>query len=452
MNKFSAVILAAGAGSRMKSSKPKVLQEISGKPLIKWVIDAISPLNPDKIVIVVGHKAELVESALAGIANISFAHQKEQLGSANALESARDLFIDYGGDIVVLSGDVPLIKTQTLKSLLDQHEKDSNSITVLGAKVANPFGYGRIVQNNNEIIKIVEQKDASPDEQKIDEINSGIYCFDKNIWTALSKVKPNNAKNEYYITDTLAILKDMGLRAGLFTISDDKQILGVNDMAQLAQMEAIAQNEKIQELFNSGVKIIDPKNVYISWDAKIGQDTIIYPQVFVSSNVSIGKNCQLMGSCFIKNSKIADDVIIKYSYVDGAQIERGVQIGPFSHLRPQTVLGENVKVGNFSEVKKSVINENSKVNHLSYIGDAEIGKNVNIGAGTITCNYDGSKKHKTIIGDNSFIGSNVNFVAPIKIHEDVLIAAGSTITADVKAGDLAIARSRQRAIARKISK
>jgi bifunctional UDP-N-acetylglucosamine pyrophosphorylase/glucosamine-1-phosphate N-acetyltransferase len=448
MKNFSAVILAAGAGTRMKSSSPKVLHKLSGKALIRWVIDCVSKLKPDNIVLILGHKSEIVEKSLQDL-KVKFVYQKEQLGSAHALMQAQNVFDKYNGNILVLSGDVPMIKSHTIKSLLKRHEKDNNSITVLAAKVADPFGYGRIIRNGNELIKIVEQKDASADEKLINEINGGIYCFDKNVWTALSNVKPNNAKKEYYLTDTVEIIKKENKRAGLFTIDNEIEIRGINNRTQLAEAEKIIQNIKVRELLESGVSIINPENVYISQDAKIGADTVVYPGVFIGVNVIIGKNCSIEGSSHIINSKIGDNVNIKYSYINGALIKNNAQIGPFSHIRPDSILGENVKVGNFSETKKSNIGKNVKVNHLSYIGDAQIDNDVNIGAGTITCNYDGKNKHKTIIGAGSFVGSNVNFIAPVKVGKNVLIAAGSTITRDIPSANLAIARQRQRNLYRK---
>ncbi|MDR2860465.1 MAG: bifunctional UDP-N-acetylglucosamine diphosphorylase/glucosamine-1-phosphate N-acetyltransferase GlmU [Elusimicrobiota bacterium] len=442
MKNFSAVILAAGAGTRMKSSLPKVLQELSGKSLIRWVIDSVSKLKPDNIIIILGHKSELVENSLKDL-NVKIVYQKEQLGSAHALMQAKEAFKGYDGDILVLSGDVPLIKSSTLKALLRQNTTNANSVTVLAAKVANPFGYGRIVKTGNELEKIVEEKDADVSQKQIKEINSGIYCFDKNVWTALSKVKPNNAKKEYYVTDTIDILKGLGKRAGLLTINDELEIKGINNRKELSEAENIVKNRKINDLLENGISIIDTNTVYISEDAKIGMDTIIYPGAFIGKNVIIGKNCKIEGSSHIINSKIGNNVSIKYSYINGAKISDFVQIGPFSHIRPESILKENVKVGNFSETKKSIISKNSKVNHLSYIGDSEIGERVNIGAGTITCNYDGIRKHRTVIESGSFIGSNVNFVAPVKIGKDSLIAAGSTITKDVPSGKLAIARSKQ---------
>ncbi|MDR1926370.1 MAG: bifunctional UDP-N-acetylglucosamine diphosphorylase/glucosamine-1-phosphate N-acetyltransferase GlmU, partial [Endomicrobium sp.] len=280
-------------------------------------------------------------------------------------------------------------------------------------------------------------------EQQIKCINSGIYCFDKNLWEALLKVKSDNAKKEYYITDTIAILKELGKKTSLTMVEDEYEIKGINNRLELFQAEVILKEKKVKELFDNGISIVDIDSTYVSYDAKIGRDTVIYPGVFIDTGVSIGKNCIIKGVSYIKDSKIGNESIVSYSYIDGAVIDKKVKIGPFAHVRQGSVLKESVKIGNFSEIKKATIAKNSKVNHLSYIGDAQIGEDVNIGAGTITCNYDGKKKHKTIIGSKSFVGSNVNFVAPVKIGRGVLIAAGSTVTYDVPSGKMAIARTRQ---------
>jgi bifunctional UDP-N-acetylglucosamine pyrophosphorylase/glucosamine-1-phosphate N-acetyltransferase len=446
MKNFSVVILAAGAGSRMKSSLPKVMHKLSGKPLIKWVVDTVSSLRPDNIVVVLGHGAQKIEEYLSKIdvESIRIVYQKEQYGSAHAVMQAEKVLKKYTGNILVLSGDVPLIKKATLSSLIKGNQKANSSVGVLATEVVNPSGYGRVVKkDNNSLEKIVEEKDADIVEKQIRLINSGIYCFDKNLWKALSKVKPNNAKKEYYITDTVTILKSMGKTTYLTITEDENEVKGINNRIDLSQAETFLKNKKVEELLESGISIVDTSNVYISYDAKIGKDSLIYPGVFIDVGVVIGQGCVLKGSSYIVGSKIDSGSTVSYSYIDGAIVGKNVKIGPFSHIRPGSVLKDNVKVGNFSETKKAVIAKDSKVNHLSYIGDAEIGENVNIGAGTITCNYDGVNKHKTIIGNKSFIGSNVNFVAPVKIGENVLVAAGSTVTHDVPSGKLIIARSRQ---------
>jgi bifunctional UDP-N-acetylglucosamine pyrophosphorylase/glucosamine-1-phosphate N-acetyltransferase len=442
MKNFSAVILAAGAGTRMRSSLPKVVHKLSGKPLIKWVIHSVSALKPDGIILVLGRGAEAVEKYLPE-SDVETVYQKEQLGSGHALMQAEKVLGNYEGDVLVVSADVPLIKSSTLSFLVGNNKKTGASVTVLAAKVENPFGYGRIVRSGGFLEKIVEEKDATPIEKRIKEINSGIYCFDKNLWKALSRIKSDNAKKEYYITDAVAILKESGKKVSLVMVKDNYEVRGINNKVELLQAESILKGRKIKELLSSGVSIVDADNVYISYDAKIGDDTVVYPGVFIDTGVSIGKNCIIKGASYISNSKIGDESTVLYSYIEDAVIDKKVKVGPFSHIREGSVLRENVRIGNFSETKKAVIAKNSKVSHLSYIGDALVGKNVNIGAGTITCNYDGVKKHQTSIGSESFVGSNVNFVAPVKIGRGVLVAAGSTVTHNVQQGKLVIARARQ---------
>jgi len=445
MKNFSAVILAAGAGIRMKSSLPKVMHRLSGKPLVKWVIDAVSDLKPENIVLVLGYGSEIVEKFLdKGIAgNLKVVYQKKRLGTGHAAMQAEKVLKNYKGNILVISGDVPLIRSSSLMSLIDKNRETRDSVTVLSAEVENPFGYGRIIKKDGFLEKIVEEKDATPAEKRIKEINSGVYCFDKSLWEALLKLKTDNAKKEYYITDAVAVLKESGRKVSCMTAEDDYEVKGINTRADLCEAETVLKNKKIEELLNRGVSIIDSSSVYISYDAEIGADTIIYPGVFIDNGVSIGKNCIIRGASYIKNSRIGDASVISYSYIDSAVIGKKVKIGPFSRIRESSILKENVRVGNFSEIKKSVISKNSKIKHLSYIGDAHVGENVNIGAGTITCNYDGIKKHQTVIGSKSFVGSNVNFVAPVKIGRGVLVAAGSTVTRDVPSGKLVIARARQ---------
>lgn len=445
MKKISAVILAAGAGTRMKSSLPKVMHMLSGKPLIKWVLDSVCSLKLDNIVVILGYGSEKVEKYLlsANINNLKIVYQKDQLGSAHALMQARKLLKDYDGDILVVNGDVPLVKKNTLSSLIKKNQRSGSSLTVLAAESTNPCGYGRVIRKDGFLEKIVEEKDADITEKQINLINSGVYCFNGDLWTALLKIKPYNAKREYYVTDAVAVLKNMGKKVSVSVVKDESEVKGINNRLELFQAESLLKDRKLKELFESGVSILDAGNIYISYDAKIGRDTILYPGVFIDSDVSIGKNCVLKGTSYIVNSNIGDESIISYSYIDGADIGRNVKVGPFTHIRPGSVLRNNVRIGNFSEIKKSLISENSKINHLSYIGDAEIGECVNIGAGTITCNYDGVNKHKTLIGAKSFVGSNVNFVAPVKVGRNVLVAAGSTITHDIPDGKLAIARAKQ---------
>ncbi|WP_413853116.1 bifunctional UDP-N-acetylglucosamine diphosphorylase/glucosamine-1-phosphate N-acetyltransferase GlmU [Candidatus Ruminimicrobium bovinum] len=439
------VILAAGNGTRMKSCLPKVLHKVCGKELISYVIDCCEALKVGKTYIVTGNGSEQVKQFLNKYGNVETVLQKERLGSAHAFLQAKSKMKKLTGNVIVMCGDTPLITSSTIKKLVDYHIKNKNDATILSGFVGNPFGYGRIVRDmSGNVSSIVEEKSANEKEKSINEINSGIYCFNlKTVWKALDKVKPNNSKKEYYLTDVISILNKDGFKTDAFAICKEEEILGVNDRAQLACAGKILKERILSELMINGVTIEDPSSTYIYGNVKIAQDTVIKPNTFIEGDVKIGTGCVIGPDTSVINSEIKNNVSIKYSYIDSAVIEDNVKIGPFSHIRPGAVLKQKVKVGNFSEVKKSVVGEGSKVNHLSYIGDALVGKDVNIGAGTITCNYDGVSKYKTVLGDNVFVGSNTNLVAPVNIGKNVLIAAGSTITENVVKNKLVIARSRQ---------
>ena len=445
MKNLYAVILAAGNGTRMKSCSPKVLHKVCGKELISYVLACFKTICPSNIFVIIGNGSEQVEQFLKKYKNVETVLQRERLGSAHALMQAKNKMKTLKGNVVVMCGDTPLVKEDTIKKLISYHIKNKNNATVLSGYVQNPFGYGRIVRDNlGKVCCIVEEKSASEKEKQINEINSGIYCFDlQTLWKALAKVKPDNSKKEYYLTDVISILNKTGFKTDAIAICKEQEILGVNDRVQLAYASKILKERILNNFMINGVTIEDPSSTYISADVDIEQDTVIMPNTFIEGKTKIGKNCIIGPNTTIISSQIKNNVSIKYSYVDDAKIEDDVKIGPFSHIRPYSVLKQKVKVGNFSEVKKSVVAEGSKVNHLSYIGDASIGKNVNIGAGTITCNYDGVSKYKTVVGDNVFVGSNTNLVAPVNIGKNVLIAAGSTVTENVVEDKLVIARSRQ---------
>lgn len=445
MKNIYGVILGAGEGTRMKSCLPKVLHKVCGKELISHVIDCLNKaVKMQKLVVVVGSGSDLVIEHLEKYC-VEHVFQKERLGSAHALLQAKNKFKNLDGQLIVMCGDTPLVQSKTIKDLLKYHTKNKNSATVLSGMVENPFGYGRIVRNSKGNVScIVEEKSATEQEKQIREINSGIYCFDlKVLWKALNKVDNKNNKKEYYLTDVIAILNKDGCKTDAVALTTEEEILGVNDRKQLAVAENILRTRKNDEFMASGVTIVDPKTTYVDSDVIIGQDTIIKPNTHIEGKTKIGKNCVIGPDTTITDSVIADNVFITNSYIEESVIEKEVKIGPFAHLRPKSVLKEKVKVGNFSEVKKSIVGYGSKVNHLSYIGDAVVGKNVNIGAGTITCNYDGKNKFQTVIQDDVFVGSNVNLVAPVNIGKKVLIAAGSTITDNVSPNKLTIARARQ---------
>jgi len=452
MNNIYGVILGAGEGTRIKSCLPKVLHKVCGKELISHVIECMrSAVKMQKLVVVVGSGSDLVIKHLEKYC-ADYVFQKERLGSAHALLQSKNKLKNLDGQLIVMCGDTPLVQSKTIKDLLKYHIKNKNMATVLSGMVENPFGYGRIVRDQKGNVScIVEEKSATEQKKQIKEINSGIYCFDlKVLWKALNKVDNKNNKKEYYLTDVIAILNKDGYKTDAIALTNEEEILGVNDRKQLAVAGRILKNRKNNELMASGVTIINPETTYIDSDVVIGQDTIIKPNTYIEGNTKIGKNCMIGPDTTITESIIDDNVFITNSYIESSKIEKGVKIGPFAHLRPASVLKENVKVGNFSEVKKSIVGYGSKINHLSYIGDAVVGKNVNIGAGTITCNYDGKNKFQTIIKDDVFVGSNVNLVAPVHIGSKVLIAAGSTITDNVSPNKLAIARERQIVKERKI--
>ncbi len=443
-NNLAVIILAAGEGTRMKSQIPKALHLLSGKPLISWILSSVYGLKPTKIVLVVGHKAEKIKEELSK-EDIIFVEQKKQLGSADALKSAQKLLNNFSGNMVVICVDTPLISTATLKAFFRVHLISQNAATILSARLKNPHSYGRILRSiSGEVEGIVEEKDANLEQRKIAEVNSGIYCFRSPLaWSIISKIRNENKKKEYYLTDAISILKNLKERVGAYCIDTAEEMSGINSRIDLANAEKTVRKKVLSELMLSGVTVIDPENTYVSPEVKIGQDTVIYPGTIIEGKTVIGNNNILGPNSYIRDSDIGNDTQIRNSYVTGSKIEDKVKIGPFSNVRPGSVIKEGSRVGNFSEIKNSVLSEESKVNHLSYIGDTFLGKKVNVGAGTITCNYDGKNKNKTYVGDRVFIGSNVNLIAPVKIGADVVLGAGSTITDDVPSQTLAIARARQ---------
>lgn len=446
------LVLAAGKGTRMKSPLPKPLHAVCGFPLIYYILKAAQALKPAAIGVVVGHQADQVMqhikdnmSSWGVTAPVVFVEQKELTGSGSAVKAALPLLQKFE-NVLILNGDVPLLRADTLQQMCRVFETQDSGAIVLGVNVPNPFGYGRIVRGaQGEFETIVEQADADEETQKITEINSGMYLFKSGLLqTALSQLTPQGPKNEYYLTDTLSLIKQMTQPVHVFTAPDFTEVLGVNSKAQLAEAGQILYARKAAQLMEDGVTIVNPHDVYIDEQVQIGTDTVIYPGTYIIGKTTIGKNCVIEGGCYVRNSIVADNVTLKMgTYVEESVIDETCQIGPYAHLRPKSVLKKGAKVGNFSEIKKSVIGEGSKVNHLSYIGDTQMGAGVNVGAGTITCNYDGKNKHQTIIEDHVFVGSNVNFVAPVTVHEYAKIGAGSTITKEIPAQSLGIARSRQ---------
>jgi len=438
-----AVILAAGEGKRMKSKKSKVLHKVCGMTLIDWVYNSVKNAGVNETVVVVGHKAEDVKESMGD--KVLYAHQDKQLGTGHAVMQAKEYFSGKEGQVLVLCGDTPLITSETVSKTFEIHSRNNNSATIITAELENPLGYGRIVRDeNNNVMKIVEDRDATEVEKEIREINSGMYCFNiKDLESALGELDNNNSQGEYYLTDTIEILIKKGLKVGAVKVDDSSEILGINDRIQLSKANEIMRKRILSNHMKNGVTIIDPSNTYIDADVSIGMDTVIYPGSMIEGRTEIGEDCIIGPSSRIVGSKISKGVEVKNSVVMESSVDEGTCIGPFAYLRPGSVIGKKVKIGDFVEVKKSVIGDGTKISHLTYVGDAEIGSNVNLGCGVVVVNYDGKKKHKTKIGDNCFVGCNVNLVSPVEVKDNAYVAAGSTITEEVPENSLAIARARQ---------
>ena len=436
-----ALILAAGKGTRMKSEKPKVLHEVNGVPMLKRVLNTMEEIATKKNIFILGHKKEEVLSAMG---DIEYVEQAEQLGTGHAVLIAREKIEEYKEDVLITYGDTPLLTEETLLKMKEIfYEKELDCI-LLSCKVKDPFGYGRIIKEGGKIVNIIEENEATEEQKKINEASTGVYIFKYvRLIEAASKIDNNNVKGEYYLTDAIKILSDGGYKVESYQIEDEDEVLGVNSKAQLAQAGKILRNRINTKFMDEGVIIIDPETTYIEENVRIGEDTVIYPNVFIQGKTEIGKNCIILGNTRIEDSIIKDNVKIEASVVEKSVLEEGVTVGPFAHLRPKAHLKENVHVGNFVEVKNALLESGVKVGHLTYLGDAEIGENTNIGAGTITCNYDGKNKHKTTIGKNSFIGSNSTIVAPVNIGKKAFTAAGSVITKEIPDNTLAFGRARQ---------
>lgn len=440
---FTSVILAAGMGTRMKSKMPKVLHKVCGKPLSKWVIDASEAAGADKVCAVVGHKAETVKEVLGDVCE--FALQAEQKGTGHAVMQAIDVIKNSKGEVVILNGDTPLITAETINKAIEYHKNNGNQATVITAILDDATGYGRIVRDNDgSVLKIVEQKDASKEEKKINEVNSGMYVFDaQSLVYALDKIAPNNAQGEYYLTDTLEILLSAGKKIGGYAISDNDEIRGINDRVQLNEAEKIMQKRINEYHMRNGVTMRNPESVYIEDGVEIGNDTEICQNVTIKSGTKIGSDCVIGSGSMLDRAVIHDGVDVLSSVILESEVDEGTHVGPFAYIRPNCHVGKEVKVGDFVELKNSNIDDGTKISHLTYIGDSDVGKRVNFGCGTVTCNYDGKKKYRTTIGDDCFVGCNTNFVSPINVGDGVYIAAGSTITEDIPENSLSIARARQ---------
>jgi bifunctional UDP-N-acetylglucosamine pyrophosphorylase / glucosamine-1-phosphate N-acetyltransferase len=439
------VVLAAGKGTRMRSALPKVLHAAGGRALIEHALRAAASLSPASIVVIVGHQADLLKDALGKRLGLSFAVQEPQLGTGHALLQAEPLLKGATGTLVLLSGDVPLLRTATLTRLVDTHRARNAAATVLTAVVADPAGYGRIVREDGQIAAIVEHKDASAAQREIREINSGVYAFEiAPLFGALRDIGASNAQGEYYLPDLVTIYRNRGLTVETVTLDDRREILGVNARKELAEVGSILQERKNDELMAAGVTLVDPASAFIGPDVTIGVDSVIQPNVYLEGSTRIGARCLIHSGVRIVNSVIDDGAIINnFCVIIDSHISRDAQVGPFAHLRPHSDVGVEARVGNFVELKKTSLGRGSKAQHLSYLGDATIGEKVNIGAGTITCNYDGTTKSPTVIEDGAFIGSDTQLIAPVRVGQGAYVAAGSSITSDVPADALAISRGKQ---------
>ena len=439
--KVYAIVLAAGKGTRMKSEKPKVVHEVLYKPMINHVVDELRAMGVDETIVVVGHGAEQVEAIVDGV---TFVYQNEQLGTGHAVLQAKDKLADQEGMTLVLNGDAPLIRKETLQGIIDYHQQNHNQATVMSADCDTSTHYGRIVKVDGQVKGIVEFKDLLDTQMNITEMNTGEYCFDnQSLFNALSKITNNNAQNEYYLTDVIGIMNDEGLKVDAYKINDFNEVGGINDRVALAEATQILRDRINKEHLLNGVNIVDPANTYIGRDVIIGTDTTIEPGCIIKGKTVIGNHCHIGPYCEFTNMEIKDDVIIKFSVLSDSIIENGVDIGPYARLRTNCHIMEHAHLGNFVGMKKAVFGKGSKASHLTYVGDAEVGEDVNFGCGTITSNYDGKNKSLTKIEDNVFIGCNTNLIAPVTVRKNAYIAAGSTITKEVEEDAMAIARARQ---------
>jgi len=446
MDSLCILVLAAGKGTRFKSHRVKVLHELMGKPMLSWILESVSGLDPEKVYVVVGCQKEEVKREI-NRKDVAFVHQAEQLGTAHAVLAAKDAIkTDLDKDILIINGDLPLLRAETLKALVGKHKREKNDLTFMSAEMENPTGFGRLIFDKEGKVKIVEEREATPEQKKIKEANVGIYVFNAGaLLKTLPAISNDNKKGEYYLTDAVEILSQKGSRVGVFQTESPEEIVGVNDRFELASAAGKLRLRKIKMLAEEGITFYDPESTWIGEDVKIGRDSVVYPSVVIEGKTVIGKECVLSPSVHIMDSHIGDGVkILSSTVIQESIIEDHVKVGPFAHLRPETVLKKGSKVGNFVEMKKTVFGEKSKAGHLSYLGDSIVGKEVNIGAGTITCNYDGKKKHRAVIEDGAFIGSGVELVAPVKIGKNAYIGAGSTITKDVPPYSLAVSRIPQK--------
>lgn len=443
MSETTVLILAAGAGTRMKSSVPKVLHPVAGVSMIEHILDLCEDLSLETPVAVIGHGSDQIRGALSH-RNVKFALQEQQLGTGHAVMVAQGQLPD-SGTTLILCGDVPLLKRSTVEAFLKIHEEEKNAATILTAVMDDPFGYGRIIRNESgKVVRIVEQRDADEAQKAVREINTGIMCFNtKYLKNTLSNLTNDNDQKEYYLTDAIELLEKSQLPVGGFVVENAWEVMGINSRVQLHEAEQIYRRERLRDLMESGVTIVDAQSTWIEKYVTVMPDTVLLPGCYLRGRTQIGSGCTIGPNAHISNSVIANDVEINNSTLKESRVDEGATVGPYAYLRPGSDLGKKVKIGDFVEVKNTRIDDGSKVSHLSYIGDGYVGKDVNVGCGVVFVNYDGVNKHKTEIGDNAFIGCNANLVAPVKVGKGAYVAAGSTITRDVPEGSLGVARTRQ---------
>ena len=440
------ILLAAGQGTRMKSSLPKVLHVLGGKPLFLHPVEVAKRLKPSKVAVVIGHGAEAVRKAYTGN-DVSWVDQEQQLGTAHAVLCAKNNFSDFCGDIVILNGDIPLIQEHTLTALVETHRKHKAALTLLTAFLDLPTGYGRILRDaRGDLTGIVEEKDATDAQRQIREVNAGVYVASPQfLFPALEEVKNHNRQGEYYLPDVVTIGLGQGKKVMTVRVDDPREMMGINTREELARMEKTLQERINRKWMDAGVTLKDPQTTYIEEAVSIGRDTIIGPNSHLRGHTIIGEKCQIDGSAYLTDAEIGDEVHLRFSVVlTSCRVDRGAIIGPFAHLRPGTSLAPNVHIGNFVETKEAVIGEGTKANHLTYLGDVTIGRESNIGAGTITCNYDGFKKYRTKIGDRVQVGSDSTLVAPISLGDDVYVATATTLRHDIPSGALVFNERQER--------
>lgn len=438
---IAVAILAAGKGTRMKSDYPKVLHQLGGRSLVERALDSCELIDPSRSLVVIGYQAEAVKQALSHRQNVEFVQQNEQLGTGHAIQTLLPILQDFSGDLLVLNGDVPLLRPETIQALVKTHKTYKNAATLLTANLPNPQGYGRVFcYGDNRVNQIVEDKDCNAAQKQNHRINGGIYCFNwPKLANVLPKLTPNNSQQEYYLTEVFNYLPDVMAQ----DVSDYREIIGINDRQQLATAYDILQTRVKEAWMKQGVTLICPATITIDDTVELGRDVVIEPQTHLRGQTKIGSGCRIGPGSLVENSEVGENVSLLYSVVKDSQVGNDTRIGPYAHLRGQAVIQENCRIGNFVEIKKSEIGSQTNVAHLAYLGDATLGEQVNIGAGTITANYDGKQKHPTQIGDRSKTGANSVLVAPVNIGEDVTVAAGSVVTKNVPDDSLVIARSRQ---------